>query len=661
MAFGSCCCGTGVPSGSCAEFALATLTADCPATVTISGDFNFEFYTAGGSSRGCLGMPTTRPLWGKVRRGKIPVISKLHRVICNGNTPYITEYKIQETCMGGCGDNDSTNYPLLCPDNCTAPAYGSAGCRTYIARENPCTNPNHSDQIGTEISCNKLMGLDITSQRRMPCTGVIFHTCSHFGGSDGYKHTPATSQFYSSSQNQPTPSKEDAHELLAPGLPSVIVPTGGTFDTTTCPTCFSIRKPIFGPFSNGFPACTGTAVCTSKVVSCEECSFDINEVCVLPHLRAAVTGVTCYTVKDSYNNCVEAWIHIALPELFSGPWRSGDPFVPIGINNVFPGGSPGYPKLLTAAFANGDHASVWENSEGFIRPSGADTYQYPFTWGRQITTTPKCIPAGQYVMFGNMGSGLIPTVFNRCQATCVGTNSSNQTLNYSSITEDFTQPFTGCLAYFDRNAPFDTCFEMYFATGYVEGPGDGTLPLIGVTCSDPQCCCRPWRTAEYQKDAEIEACIENIFGTSGPADPTICHTFNAKPFPKYTNVDQLTRYYAHNHPRNNCTKGIGAGFIVRDRNHPLWTCTGYSCCGSAMDCAVQDEGLLLQCGGIDFEAPDTRVYNCTNPQGGANLELRCPTGTCMYNIKPHGLTTHAYVHLLREFPADLDLKWGDIQ
>ena len=650
--FGTCCCKKEEPTNTCAKFAASVMDAACPASVLIEGDFTFEVFTAGGSSRGCLGMPTTRPLWGKVRRGPIRINSVLHRVRCNQNTPYLTEYKIQETCTEGC-NNDATDYPLLCPDDCST---YNTGCRTYIARENPCDDSNHTDEIGTELTCNLLMALPVTSERRMPCTGVQFYTCSHFGGSDGYTSLPATGNV-----TIVTPLREDSHELVAPLLPTSAA-TGSPYFLEACPSCFNIDFPVFGPFSPSFPACTGTARCTSKVIACPSCDFTVEENCVLPHLRAAVTGVTCYTVKDAYNNCAETWIHIALPEIFSGPWRDGDPFIPGQINNIkrTPAGIASYyPKLLSAGDPN--NASNFDNSEGIIRASGTEGYRYPFTWAKKITTVPECIPQGQYVMFGNMGSGLTPTVYNRCQATCVGTNSAGQSLTYQSTSEDFTLPFTGCLNYFQRTAPFETCFEMYYATG--DGSnyyGDGTIPQIGVTCSDPWCCCRPARVWTYRSN-ESNSCDSDAPGypvITGPRDPRICHTFNAKPFPQYTNVSELTRYYAHNHPRNECTKGLGGGFVVRDRNHPLWTCTGYRCCGDPWDCAINaEDGLyVIPCGGLGY-TEDTRVYSCPDPTGGPLHELRCPTGTCLYNIMPHGLTTHIYVHLLREFPPTLQLTW----
>lgn len=650
-----CCCETAEPSGGCSYFAASVFNAACPARVTVEGDFTFEVFTAGGSSRGCLGMPTTRPLWGKLRRGQIHVSTTLHRVRCNLSTPYITQYKIQKSCVD-CTDNDP-NYPLLCPDDCSTYA---TGCRTYIARENPCAGDS-TDEIGTEITCEMLMGLGITSERRMPCTGVQFHTCSHLGGSDGYTVLPGTGQW--PIPPNPPSAGDDAIEKNAP-LTATSAATGAPFDPHGCPTCFAIDKPIIGQLSPNWPSCTGTARCTSQVVSCEPCNFTVQENCVLPHIRAAVTGVTCYTVKDAYLNCVEAWIHIPLPELFSGPWRSSDPFVPTGIPNIKPspaGTAHKYPRLLSAA-STGLMASRFDNSEGFIRPSGQVVYNYPFSWAKKISTTPECIPQGQYVMYGNMGSGLAATVLNRCTTTCTGTNSLGQTLTYTSTTEDFTQRFTACDNYFYRVPPFNNCFEMYRATGTAEAPGDGSLPRIGVVCSDPYCCCRPWQTANYRSNNAfgVQECEDVLLSVAGAADSGICKTYPSKPFPQYTNVDQLTRYYSYNVPRNECTKGIGGGFVIRDRNHILWTCTGFRCCGTGWQCAVQateNDPFDVPCAGLQYEG-ETRVYQCADPTGGPAITLRCPTGTCLYNLQPHGLTTHIYVHLLREFPASLTLTWA---
>jgi len=662
--FGSCCCAETPPVvGGCQNFAATVLDPRCPPRVQIEGDFTFEVFIAGGSSRGCLGMPTTRPLWGQLRRGSIRVSSVLHRVRCNGNTPWLNFYKIQKTCTGiECADPE---WPLLCDHNCLEIGY-STGCRTYIARENPCDDPRIADEIGTEITTAMLMGLPVQSERRMPCTGVTYNTCSHFLGSDGYRSLPATglSPAY----------KEDAIEFSSPGTFGQSQPTGGPVDINDCPTCFGLRKPVFG--GPVFGACTGHAICTSKVVTCPECSFTPNITGITPHLRAAVTGITCYTVKDAFNNCVDAWIHIPPPELFSGPWRSEiDPYVPTGIKNIYPAPStqtPYYPKLLSSLTPNS--ASVFDNSEGIgkgfnLDPSGVKTYQYPFTWGRKITTIPECIPAGDYVMFGNMGSGLTPTVFNRCQATCTGTNSAGQTLNYSSTTEDFTQPFLACTGYFVRTPPFETCYEMYYATGNGspgQGFGNGEIPQIGVTCSDPWCCCRPARLWTWFQD-EFGICQENWPGypiITGPRDPRICRTYNAKPFPAYTKVEELTEYYRNNFPRNNCNWGMGGKFVVRDRNIPLWTCTGFGCCGPTGACVawfdpefVGVPGFDVVCGGLSYEEGSNTLYNCADPTGGAAHYKACGTGTCMYNILPHGYTTHMYVHMLREFPQSLQLTW----
>jgi hypothetical protein len=673
--FGSCCCtGASPTGGGCQNFAARVLDPACPPRVQIEGDFTFEVFIAGGSSRGCLGMPTARPLWGTLKRGTIHVTSVLHRVQCNGNTPWLNLYKIQTSCTGGlaCDDPD---WPLLCDHNCSSYA---TGCRTYIARENPCGSPPNitsliADEIGTEITTSMLMGLPVQSERRMPCTGVGYFTCSHFQGSDGYTNLPATGTTQAIGGGR---LYEDAIEKTPPGTLGVAA-TGGPVAFSDCPTCFGLDKPVFGV--PGTASCTGTARCTSKIVTCSDCSFTPIVTGITPHLRAAVTGITCYTVKDAYNNCVEAWIHIPPPELFSGPWRAGvDPYIPTGIKNIFP--SPAeqtayYPKLLSAlAFDAPRNASMYDNSEGigkaeFLYPSGVKAYYFPFTWGRKITNVPECIPSGDYVMFGSMGSGLTPTVYNRCLATCTGTNNLGQTRTYYSTEEDYTQPFLACTGYFVRTAPFETCYEMYYATGNGftgAGYGDGSFPQLGVTCNDPWCCCRPATTWTWFKD-EFGQCQENWSGypvISGPRDPRICRTYNAKPFPGYTKIEELTEYYRNNFPRNNCNWGMGGKFVVRDRNIPLWTCTGFTCCSPTGACntwfdpeLVGVPGMDVPCGGLSYRSESDLLYSCQNPTGGPANHKACGIGTCMYNVQPHGYTTHMYVHMLREFPASLQLTW----
>ena len=623
-----CCCESPAPIGGCPFFAASVFNAACPAKVTIEGDFTFELYTSGGHSRGCLGMPNTGPLWGKKRRGPLHVTSTLYRVECNLSTPFFTQYYIQKSCTGTCA-TDHNRGPLLCIDDCPVPT----GCRTYTAREDPC-DENYNDEIGTEITKGMLLGMPLVDTRTMPCS-TQFVSCSHFLGADGYITTPAP--------NNPPPN----------GTTSIVQSTATGSPLQFCPSCFQLDAPVLGEVNvqEIAPACTGAAICKSTPVYCQPCSYDINENPIVPHLRAAVTGISCYTIKDSNNNCVEAWIHISPPVIFAGPWRNGDPYVPVGIPNIPPGGSPSsYPRLLT------------QLSEGIVTPTG-NAYLYPFTYAKQVISTPQCIPNGSYVMFGNMGSGLTPTLLNRCEGPCSGTNGANQTLYYSSTNEDFTTAFTACLPYFIRTVPFTGCYGLYQGAG----PGDfpknyGTATPL-VACSTPQCCCRPYQQCTWTKylvpgsSPSQWMCQEPIVSCIGEADPPICRAYDLKPFPVYTNLGQVTEYYANDFPRHPCRRGLGGSWEIRDRDIVTATCSYFGCCGSGYQCSDWDPDISevigpIVCGGIPWEiAPLDKIYTCN---GG----LTCPTGTCMYNSYPHGFSTHVYVHLLREFPAQITLTWN---
>lgn len=625
-AFGSCCCApTGAPSGSCAKFAASVFDAACPASVVVAGDFTFECFTAGGHSRGCLGMPATEPIWGKLKRGTINVSTTLYRTQCGGSTPYITTYRIQSSCVPGCTPEQYN--PLLCNYNCPSPT----GCRTYTTRENPCSQPEDvtdCDEVGTRITRSMLNALPVVSSREIPCNEA-YYACTHFLGSDGYRdnipvvHTETGMAGFST------------NPLTALGQPrnSGLIP-----EEDGCPSCWYTDKPPFGvPWMGGL-VCTGTARCSSTGFTCVQCSWDIEDTPIVPHLRAAVTGLTCYTIKDENNNCFDSWIHFPPPVIFSGPWIAGDPYVPAGIPNLKPGGvSTSYPRLVSP-------------SEGLVAPywcPGGFTHIYPFTYGKKIISTPECIPNGNYVMFGNMGSGLNPTVLNRCAGACTGLNDSAASLVYSSISDDFTLPFGGCNGYYLRTIPFTGCWDLFQSTGLGEFAAQ---PL--VSCPVSQCCCRQAVTFLYDEvfDGDSSWCVENDPVFQGSADPPICKSYPYKQVPVYTNLSQVTNYYANNHPRHDCRRGVGGSWSVREKNITTATCSYYTCCGQGL-CANSEPELenIIPCGGLAWETP---LFACT----GANYY--CPNKTCMYNPMPHGFTTKVYVHLLRPFPSTLSLTWN---
>jgi hypothetical protein len=584
----------GVGQG-CKQFAASVFLPECPPRILVSANIEFEYWSAGGFNRGCKGMLYADPIWGRLRKGSIPVSSKLYRVQCNGTTPYSIEYKRQNTCLASPPpefQGNATCNPvdaLICPDRCQIPT----GCRGYVGRDSdsPCAGTT-TDRMGTEITKSLLLGLPLAETREHQCNEV-YYSCTHLlGGScSGCSQNP-----------------------VIPG----VNPYAGPDDTQ----------------------CSGNYECTSDSYSCPACTFDIEEDPVVPHIRCAFDKTFCYTIKDFYTNCVDTFIHIPKPKLFVSEWRPGDPW--IASNTQAPYIVPIQPPAT--GFFYPFISSLTHLRQGTF-PGYSDPY--PFTWGRRITNLPMCIPQGSYTMYGNMGSGLSPTVLNRCAGSCVGTNSLGGSLNFNFDDQNFTAAFTACNDYWDKNCGWLGC------AGLVQGAS----PSFAACANNaPQCCCRPYQYEIWNETpiGELYFCSSSpdiTFG--GSPDPPVCYTLESSNLATSSiypcerdGPSKVLEYLGHDSPLNQCRQGDVIYWDQEEYDYTTVECDYWECCDSNQFCfdATDEFGLEPFCGVKGWE-------NCNGET------INCPAQTCDVQPMPFPMQTKSAVSIVRPFTNQISVLW----
>ena len=168
---GTCCsCDDQVGGiGTCAKYNTAINLPDCPASVTVTGTFSFQYRSSGGSARGCLDMiGTPAPLWSRLREGEITITSKLYRTKCNGSSPWIISYQAPAGEGGGC----------TATSNATC---GGPGCRSYGARDvsgPDCGDAGIYNDSGVEITSALCLGLPLVWERTSMCQDRNYYNCA---------------------------------------------------------------------------------------------------------------------------------------------------------------------------------------------------------------------------------------------------------------------------------------------------------------------------------------------------------------------------------------------------------------------------------------------------------------------------------------------------
>jgi len=586
----------GGPGQGCKQFAASVFLAECPPRINVTADLTFEYWSEGGYGRGCKGMLYSDPIWGRLRRGTINVSSRLYRVQCNGTTPYSIEYKRQNTCPAGAPpgfQGNATCNPvdaLICPDRCQVPT----GCRGYVGRDSdsPCSGTT-TDYMGTEITKAMLLGLPIVEEREHECNEPYF-SCTHLlGGSCSGCSTD-------------------------PNIP------GGIFASPGPPN-----------------PCSGNYECTSTSYGCPECTFDILEDPVVPHIRCAFEKTFCYTVKDFYTNCVDTFIHIPKPKIFVSKWRVGDPYIdPLSTLGVIPT-QPAATGFFLPLVYNLYHYSPF-SLQGYPDP-------YPFTYGKRIVNVPMCIPNGSYNMYGNMGSGLSITPLNRCTGVCVGTDSLGSGLNFAFDNQDFTTRFSACDEYWTKNCGWNFC------AGYVRGPLFAEEPGCAVQCActgllAPQCCCRPheyqiWNVTPVGDEYYCSASPEIEYG--GNPDPPVCwmqvSELNNTSGCQRSGPDKVLEYLGHDSPLNQCRQGDVIIWNQEEYDYTAEECDYWQCCDSNARCFDPIAEFAPSCGLKSYISCTGTVY--------------CPTNTCDIQAMPFGFHTKSAVSISRPFPSQISVSW----